>query len=141
MKQILFTTLFLLFTNFSFSQTTSITVKIDGIINTKGKIEIGLYNKKENFTIYTKNFKGVSITPSELGVTYTFKDVPIGTYAIAVWHDEDENKAINKNWFGVPKEHYGFSLNKYGSFGPPDFNDVSFIINDRKPTTLTINLK
>lgn len=141
MKQLFYIILCVFFINVCFSQTGTVIVKINGITNTKGGIEIGLYNKKESFPIYTENFKGASITPSKSGVTYTFKNVPIGTYAIAAFHDENENKKIDKNWFGIPTEHYGFSLNKYGKLGPPDFNDVSFKITKGNTKTLTINLK
>ncbi len=141
MKQLIYTLLFNLLVNLAFSQTGSITVKIEGISSTKGKVEIGLYNKKENFTIYSKNFKGASITPSNNGITYTFENLPVGNYAIATWQDENENKKIDKNWFGIPNEKYGFSLNKYGTFGPPDFDSVSFKVSDGKSTKLTIQLK
>jgi uncharacterized protein (DUF2141 family) len=42
--------------------------------------------------------------------------------------------------FGVPKEPYGFSKNKYGMVGPPDFEDVSFEVTKENPVSLTINL-
>ena len=141
MKQLFYVLLCMCFTNLCFSQTGTITVKINGITNTKGKIEIGLYNKKEGFAIYTENFKGASIIPSKSGVSYTFNNIPVGTYALAAFHDENKNKKIDKNWFGVPKESYGFSLNKYGISGPPDFKDVSFKITQGNSKTLTINLK
>ena len=123
------------------AQTGNITVFIKGIDNTKGNIEIGLYNSKTNFTIYDKNYKGATLTPSKSGVSYTFKNIPVGTYAIAVWHDENKNQKIDKNWFGVPTESYGFSLNKYGTFGPPYFKDVSFRISSNQKKSLTIQLK
>ena len=43
--------------------------------------------------------------------------------------------------FGVPKEPYGFSNNKYGKFGPPDFEDISFDVKEDASTSLIINLK
>jgi len=90
MKKLFNSALFVLFSVSGFSQTGTITVNIDGINSTKGKIEIGLYDKKENFMVHS--FKGVSLSPSKSGVTYTFDNVPSGTYAIAIWHDEDEDK-------------------------------------------------
>jgi len=123
------------------AQTGSITVYIKGIKNTEGNVEIGLYNSEKNFTVYSKSYKGVTLTPSKSGIKYTFKNIPKGTYAIAVWHDENKNKKIDKNWFGVPTEYYSFSLNKFGTFGSPDFKDVSFEVNSNKTKTLTIQLK
>ena len=73
-------------------------------------------------------------------MSYTFTDIPTGTYAVAVWHDEDEDKTMNKNLFGAPKENYGFSKNIYGTFGPPNFDEVSFKVNSGKKITLKINI-
>jgi uncharacterized protein (DUF2141 family) len=139
MKQLIFTILFGYSSHFALAQT--ITVTIEGIKNTNGKIQIGLYSKKSDFGNYDKVFSGVAITPSKNNCTYTFKDIPAGTYAIATWHDANENKKIDKNFFGIPSEKYGFSLNKYGKFGPPDFDDVSFKVGKVENVKLLIHLK
>jgi len=48
---------------------------------------------------------------------------------------------MDKNLFGVPKENYGFSKNVFGTFGPPDFEEVSFKVVSGKIVKLTINLE
>ena len=127
--------------HFAITQTSPITVTIEGVNNTKGKIQIGLYSKKSDWGNYDKVLMGVAITPSRNNCAYTFKDIPAGTYAIATWHDANENKKIDKNFFGIPTEKYGFSLNKYGKFGPPDFDDVSFKVGKVENIKITIQLK
>jgi uncharacterized protein (DUF2141 family) len=133
--------MFLVFATPIFAQTGTIVVNVSGIENNKGVIQIGLYNNEESFLDYEKNFKGVFPKADKSGVSYTFTNIPTGTYAIAVWHDENEDKTMNKNLFGAPKENYGFSKNIYGSFGPPDFEDVSFKVVNGKVVKLTINLE
>jgi uncharacterized protein (DUF2141 family) len=129
-------------THVAMAQTTStIAVIIEGVNNSNGKIQIGLYSKKSDFGNYDKVFMGVAVTPVENNTIYTFKDVPANTYAIATWHDANANKKIDKNFFGIPSEKYGFSLNKYGSFGPPDFDEVSFKVGKGENVKLTIQLK
>lgn len=135
------TTLFCVFTNLAFSQTGTITVTIKGIDNTKGKIEIGLYNKKSDFAIYNKAFMGVAVAVEKNSVMYVFDKIPANTYAIATWHDANENKKIDKNFIGIPSEKYGFSLNKFGTMGPPNFDDVSFKVEKNQDLKLTIILK
>ena len=45
---------------------------------------------------------------------------------------------MDRNFFGVPKEQYGFSNDAKGSFVPPSFKDASFTVSgDMK---LKINL-
>ncbi len=141
MKNLISIIIFLLYIIPIFAQTGTIFVNILGVENNKGIVRIGLYNEKANFPIYEKHFKGVSINANTTGVRYTFTNIPMGTYAIAVWQDKDDNKVINKNFFGAPNENYGFSKNIYGSFGPPDFDEVSFKVNSKREITFTINLE
>ncbi len=123
-------------------QTSKVEVTINGIENTKGNIEIGIYNSESTFPEYGKEFKGATIKPTDSKVVkYTFNDLPDGTYAIAAWHDENSNKELDKNLFGAPKEKYGFSKNKYGTFGPPDFEIVSFKVENGKAISLKITLE
>lgn len=49
-----------------------------------------------------------------------------GTYAIAVFHDENLNGRLDTNFLGIPREGVGASNNAKGHFGPPKFNDASF---------------
>ena len=116
-------------------------MQVKGIKNSEGNIVIGLYNEPEGFPDFDKGFKSGSIKSSLGEVDYTFEIIPEGEYGIAVWHDENGNKELDKNLFGVPKEKYGFSNNKFGKMGPPDFNDVKFKVTVDNKTSLIINLK
>ena len=141
MKTVVLSISLMLYTLVSFGQSGIIVVEINGCENSDGVIQMGLYNSKSGFPEFDKSYKAVVLNPSKETVVHTFTSIPAGTYAIAVWHDEDEDQKINTNWLGIPSENYGFSLNKFGTFGPPDFEDVSFEVVDNKTITLTINLK
>ena len=69
--------------------------------------------------------------------TYTF-ELPKGTYAIGIFVDANYNNKMDRNFFGVPKEQYGFSNDAKGSFGPPSFKDASFNVDGE--LKLEINL-
>jgi len=84
---------------------------------------------------------GIDLEVKGTSVTYVFKTVPVGKYAIVVFQDENMDGKLNKNLFGAPKEPYGFSKNKYGMFGSPEFKDVSFEVENEKNISLTINLE
>lgn len=141
MKKLIISIMFLVFITPIFAQTGTVVINVSGIENNTGVIQIGLYNSEKSFPNYGKNFKGVSPKANKAGVSYTFTNIPAGTYAVAVWHDEDEDKTMNKNLFGAPSENYGFSKNIYGSFGPPDFDEVSFKVTSNKKTTLKIDIE
>jgi uncharacterized protein (DUF2141 family) len=55
-----------------------------------------------------------------------FEDIPRGTYAIAVIHDENMNGKLEINWLGIPTEGYGFSNDAKGMIGVPSFSAASF---------------
>ena len=69
-----------------------------------------------------------------------FEDIPSGTYALVVLHDENMNGKLDTHWLGVPKEGYGFSNDAKVAFRAPSFSNASFIF-DGKTLDLTITLR
>ena len=68
-----------------------------------------------------------------------FEDIPRGTYALAVVHDENMNGKLDTNLLGMPKEGYGFSNDAKALFGAPSFSAASFPY-DGQNLELTISL-
>ena len=113
-----------------------IKIEIQNLKNTMGKVSIGLYKQSKNFPIISKEYKGVHLNINSHTLSYMFKDIPNGIYAISVFHDENSNRKPDKNFLGIPKEGYGFSNNAKATFSAPSFNDAKFNVS-----TQTINLK
>ncbi|MCK5134533.1 MAG: DUF2141 domain-containing protein [Bacteroidales bacterium] len=141
MKKLMFLIAVLFFVANLFSQTGQVDVTVTGIEVEKGGIvKIGVY-KTDGFPSVGKEITGKDIKVTESKVTVTIEEIPAGVYALAVFQDKDADGKLNSNLFGAPTEPYGFSKNKYGTFGPPDFEDVSFKIENGKSISLTINLE
>jgi uncharacterized protein (DUF2141 family) len=51
-----------------------------------------------------------------------------GEYAVAVYHDENDDHDFNRNAAGLPAEGYGFSNDAPTAFGLPDFDRVRFTL-------------
>jgi uncharacterized protein (DUF2141 family) len=68
-----------------------------------------------------------------------FEDIPPGTYALAVIHDENMNGKLDTNMLGIPTEGYGFSNNAKALLGTPSFSAASFPYDGRN-LELTISL-
>jgi uncharacterized protein (DUF2141 family) len=64
--------------------------------------------------------------------TCTFDDVPAGRYAVAVGHDENGNRRMDKNLMGIPIEGWGTSRDAPARFGPPSYTDAVFRFNGRR---------
>jgi uncharacterized protein (DUF2141 family) len=107
-------------------------VEISNVKQVRGNIRVALYHLKEDFlTERVYRGKEERVTANKMVVKFT--DLPFGTYAISVFHDENENGQLDTGIFGIPKEPYGFGNNAMGAFGPPDFNEASIIFQANSP--------
>ncbi|MBO6620887.1 MAG: DUF2141 domain-containing protein [Balneola sp.] len=111
---------------------------IEGVDEIKGEIRIAMFDSKEK---YTKDPVYAIVLPVDsTTIVWTQEMLPYGEYAIAVYHDKNENGKIDTNFLGIPKEDYGFSNNARGRFGPASWEDSKFKIEDTYFTT-SINIK
>ena len=116
----------------------SLEVNILNIQNIKGKIYIGVYDKKEGFGILNKQYIGVIQKITNDTLKYTFVNISSGTYAISVFQDENENDILDKNFFGKPTEAYGFSNNIRHTFSSATFDESKFQLNNNKSISINI---
>jgi uncharacterized protein (DUF2141 family) len=120
----------LLFTLLITAEDGRITVEISGIKKIAGQMIISLYDKPEGFP-NTKNTKEtVYVRVESKTVTHVFSNLRPGDYALAVIHDANSNKKLDKYFFGLPKEKYGFSRNAKGFLGPPSFKKAKITLKD-----------
>ncbi|MFH6955176.1 DUF2141 domain-containing protein [Pseudoalteromonas sp. XMcav1-K] len=102
---------------------------IEGIQHDKGKLYIQLFKGENNFK--KGEAHNVAIVNAKKGqLTVTFNDVEPGDYAIRYFHDENNNRDFDNNMFGMPIEGYGFSNNAPVNFGPPSYQQMTFIVSD-----------
>jgi outer membrane protein len=67
-------------------------------------------------------------------------DLPPGDYAVMVFHDENGNGELDKNFIGIPREPLGFS-NRYWAKGPPTFSGASFTVTADEDVPVDVELK
>lgn len=103
-------------------------VKILNIRNSTGTVACALFESPVGFPIEVlssaTNVMVMKIRKTQAGCD--FEDIPPGTYAIAVIHDENMNGKLETNWLGIPTEGYGFSNDAKGMIGVPSFSAASF---------------
>jgi uncharacterized protein (DUF2141 family) len=103
-----------------------ISVPIQGLRNNQGVVRCGLYASAAGFRQPGKEFRGVAAPIANQQATCVFTDVPPGTYAVAVFHAENNETQLQTNFLGQPKEGYGFSRNPSTTFGAPEFNAAAY---------------
>lgn len=122
--------LLLLFATFISGQNSEIKVKILGIDEIEGQIVLGLFNTPEGFPRKNSNSISTSVEILADSIRYNFTGLENGQYVLAVYHDENNNNKLDRNFIGIPSENYVFSNYATGSFGPPSFEDAKFDLID-----------
>ncbi|MBL1215704.1 MAG: DUF2141 domain-containing protein [Ignavibacteriae bacterium] len=142
----LLTGVLLFFSSSIFAQTNIDSIKIGqlkltvvGIENDEGTIAVALSNSREDYESYETVYRSANIKIADNKAEHLFDELPFGEYAIKVYHDEDDDGEIDRNFLGIPSEDYGFSNNASASFGPADYDDAKFIF-DQKFLEIEINV-
>jgi uncharacterized protein (DUF2141 family) len=124
----------------AYSQSYLIKVTITGLHSDKGKLYLSIYNSEKG---YPKDpAAAYRLTNAEIHSgksTVLLAGIPPGTYAIACYHDENDNGKIDLNFLGIPKEGTGASNDAKGSFGPPKFRDAKFRLGSDTSLAVRMN--
>lgn len=117
---------------------TQLIIDVQNIKEVKGQLRVGLYKPCDNFPTGCKPIANqiVAVKGSSTRLTFT---VPPGDYAVALFHDVNDNGQMDKKMFGIPKEPYGFSNNYRPRVSAPNFNDCRVNV-DASGKTISIKL-
>lgn len=122
-----------LLTTYAHAHATTVLFEIEGIKNDAGKIYLSLFKGKENFQ--NNKAHAWQIIKAEAGTkTVAFNDLEAGDYAIRYFHDENDNRKLEKNLFGSPTEGFGFSSDAKPSYGPASYEDMKFTVRQGSET-------
>jgi uncharacterized protein (DUF2141 family) len=106
-------------------------IAVNGAASDRGLMRIAFYESPETFNDLEKSFLRVSqpIVGGLSKVVIPYDLVP-ERFAVAVFHDENENGIMDRNAIGIPTEPYGFSSGARGITGPPSYEAAA---TDRPP--------
>jgi len=113
-------------------------VDVSSFRNQKGTLRCGLYGAA-TFPDGEGVYSIVAVTGTV--ASCMFKNVGPGTYAIAVFHDENGNGKLDKNLFGVPSEGYGVSNNHTHAMSGPKWSEAKFAVARAEQKLLTVALR
>ena len=119
-------------------KSSTLKVVIDSIVLKNGQLFVAVYDSKTGYkqnSIFQKTITVVTDTQESM----LFR-LPVGrSYAVAVFQDLNNDSTLNRRGtMKIPDEPIGFSNNKLGKFGPPGFDNISFML--RNDTTIQINI-
>ena len=117
----------------------TVEVSIHNVCSGEGVLIICITDSAEEFLENCLTVKTIRVA-AKGDFKIQFKDLPFGRYAISLFHDKNANNMLDKRFFGIPKEDFGFSNNPSMGFGPPDFEDCAFT-HVHETTSISIDLK
>ena len=112
--------------------TATLTIRVTGARNNKGQIALALFPSEAGFPADSSKavrLQRTAIDAQTLSAQFVLERVPYGVYAVAVFHDENMNGKLDKNFVGAPKEGYGASNNPRKRMGPPRFDEAKFSLS------------
>ncbi|MBC1236021.1 MULTISPECIES: DUF2141 domain-containing protein [Nostoc] len=118
-----------------------LTVEIDGLKNKEGEVCASIYNSSQGFPnqrdrVLQKQCVAITDTP----LLMTFENLKAGNYAVAVIHDRNSDRTLNRNSLGIPIEGFGFSRNPEIKTSAPKFSEAVFLVAGPN-TNIQVQLK
>ena len=116
-------------------------VQIEGLQEAKGQICYSLFDRSKGFpdsSDDTLQAKCVSI--QERSPRLTIENLHLGTYAVAFFHDVNEDGELNRNFLGIPQEGFGFSRNPEIQTSPPSFGESAVFVTGAE-TNLQVQMR
>ncbi|MEA3062651.1 MAG: hypothetical protein QOJ94_2432 [Sphingomonadales bacterium] len=110
---------------------TKLFVRVEGVRASQGLIAVTLYADDPHRFLARHGSLYVGRSPAHAGVTRACIYVPKpGIYAIAVYHDANANRKLDRNMIGFPAEAGGFSNNPGTFLGLPSFHSTRFRVRE-----------
>jgi uncharacterized protein (DUF2141 family) len=116
-------------------------VDVNDLRDQKGSVCIKVFNGSQGFP--NNNDRAVKrecvkITADMM--RFTYRDLPAGNYAVAVFHDTNGDGAMQRNAAGMPTEGYGFSNNPVVKTSAPKYGQAVFLLAGRN-TRIQVRMK
>ncbi len=119
----------------------TISVNVGPLRSSKGSLACRLYASADGFPRSGAGTASQRVKISGGSARCVFDNVTPGTYAVAVLHDENDNRQCDRNRLGMPLEGYGVSNNHTYALSAPTWQESKFLVEAGKDRTLAISLR
>ena len=113
--------------------TGELSVDVSNLRSHKGMVRVCLTADPANFPACIDDAQAVTRSIPASATSIRFDGLARGDYAVAVIHDENNNKKLD-TFAGIPREGFGFSRNPPVTFGPPRFAAARFTLKSDAET-------
>lgn len=107
--------------------TQTLILEVENIKVAKGHVWFGIYDSEQSFLNEEKAVAifGEAVT-KEGKIQVKFDKIPFGTYAVAVFHDVNDNGTLDQTFVGIPKEPFAFSQSLKSKWRAPEYEEMKF---------------
>jgi outer membrane protein len=119
------------------AQDADLTVRL-GVAPRRGGVVVMLFDSAEGFEDFRAPARVETFAAGD-PAALVLRDVPVGTYALVVFNDENGNRRLDVNFIGIPKEPIGFA-NAYRPKGPPGFERAAFRVEEGTNAVVDVGL-
>ena len=120
----------------------NIEVTVTGIRSEKGQIAIGVFTDDESFrkdkAVLEIQFPKKDLNNGSMTVSFSLEP---GTWGLALLDDEDNNRLMEYNFLGIPKEGFGFSDYYHTGLSKPSFEMFSFDLVKDQSKSIKIKVR
>ena len=113
------------------AQNQHLTVNFSELQSNDGRILVSLYNGKADYSAH-KPAKSTALTINNGSATWTLDSISAGEYILSAFHDENVNGKLDASENGIPEEGFAFSNNAQPKMGPPNPQEMLFVIKKTK---------
>ena len=116
--------------------------QISGVKTNKGNILVGIFNSSSGFE-KRESFKTIELSKKGVknGVLKFSVELIPGEYGFSILDDSDKNGEMEYDFFGVPKEGFGFSNYFHSGIFAPKFEAFKFLLKKGKSRLVKIKMK
>ena len=109
-----------------------LTIEVRGLRSGDGRVLVAVHGPESKDTFPSgDDVVAGRRQPAQVGsVRFVVGDLSPGRYAVAAFHDANDNGELDTNLLGIPSEGYGFGNDASALFGPPDFEAAAITVGD-----------
>lgn len=108
--------------------------------NSSGRVFCAMWRGPDGYPTKRKKaaHEGIDRHIVEERATIVFDGVRAGQYAVACFHDENNNNDLDLNFLGIPIEATGASNDARAFFGPPSYGDAHFTVSSMSTKRIVV---
>lgn len=112
----------------------TLSIQASGFAHDRGYAFANLFREADDVLKHETAYRKVKAEIHDGKAIFSIPDLAYGTYAVSIYHDENDNGTLDHNAFHFPAEPLGFSNHfSLGLFsGMPSFEKMKFIFSKDK---------